>query len=733
MFARLLLSIFFFSATYQLTFSQASMSKNTEIDVAELLTYIKNHLPIPEKFPVMKLSISEGKSVNYISFLCRGTSSKYHQLKSSYFTSGFVTSGYTEAGSSYGVFSLRLLESQISDLAEPIFASVYVELSRKNQPTLDKAIHDMRADSVQLGIGLPESYTGKDVYIGITDWGFDYTSPMFYDTALQQTRIIAAWDQFKTSGPSPVGYNYGTEYSTSAALLTAGSDTSNIYSYATHGTHVAGIAGGSGAGTAYRGVAFDANFLFVTFLVDETAVLDAWEWMYQKALTDGKRLVVNMSWGLYHFGTLDGTSLLSQAITAYTDLGVVFANSAGNNGNVNFHIKKTFNNETIKSKVDFYPYSSNPNMWGQSIHAWGEPGQSFSNGIIVANSNNLTLIESPFYSTNNTASYIDTFLVTGIDTVWYNISADSAHYLNNRPQMRLRVKNTNTTLKVILKSTATSGTVHYWNVTELTNDVGNWGMPFTTAGSGTLAGDNQNGVSEPSCSDDVISVAAYATQYQTSGTSMAGGAIASFSSYGPRYDGVMKPDIAAPGVSIISSMSSYTDATFTSQGSVDFNGRTYHFAKLSGTSMASPMVAGVSALILDANPYLSARQVKEIIMQTARQDNFTGVIPVEGSNRWGAGKINAYAAVQLALITVGTEEIKPNLTWSIYPNPSTTELNFKNLMNDASTIEIIDSEGKMINMKIENKKVEIQDLKSGIYYIRLNNNGRIEQQKFIKL
>jgi hypothetical protein len=54
-------------------------------------------------------------------------------------------------------------------------------------------------------------------------------------------------------------------------------------------------------------------------------------------------------------------------------------------------------------------------------------------------------------------------------------------------------------------------------------------------------------------------------------------------------------------------------------------------------------------------------------------------------------------------------------------------------MIDASTVEIIDSEGKMINRKIENKKVEIQDLKSGIYYIRLNNKGRIEQQKFIKL
>jgi hypothetical protein len=608
----------------------------------------------------------------------------------------------------------------------------FLEIAPKVRNQLDKAIHDIHADSVQTGIGLPEGYTGKDVYIGITDWGFDYTSPMFYDTALQQTRIVAAWDQFKTSGPSPSSFGYGTEYNTPSELFAAGSDTANIYSFATHGSHVAGIAGGGGAGTQNRGVAFESKFLFVTFLVDVGAVLDAWEWMYQKALEDNKRLVVNMSWGLYHFGTLDGTSLLSQAITAYTDLGVVFANSAGNNGNVNFHIKKTFNNEMIKSKIDFYSYNANPNMWGQSIHAWGEPGHGFANGIIVSNSLNVPLIESPLYSTDTTSSYIDTFLVTGIDTIWYNVSADSAHYLNNRPTMRLRVKNTNTSLKIILKSTAESGTVHYWNVTELTNDVGNWGMPFSTSGAGTIAGDKLNGISEPSCSDDVISVAAYATQYQTSGTSTAGGAIASFSSFGPRYDGVMKPDISAPGVNIVSSMSSYTDYTFTSIDNVNFNGRTYHFAKMSGTSMASPMVAGVSALILDANPYLSARQVKEIIMQTARQDNFTGVIPPEGSNRWGAGKINAYAAVKLALETAGMENPPVELMWSVYPNPVMNELHFTIVEELPKTVEIFDITGNYFEKPIINGKVYVSDLPAGQYFIKILIDGKVQQDKFIK-
>ena len=607
-----------------------------------------------------------------------------------------------------------------------------MQIAAKIENLLDKAVTDIRADSVHAGIGLPQGYTGKDVYIGVTDWGFDYTSPMFYDTTLSESRIIAAWDQFKTSGPSPIGFNYGTEYTSPQTLLAAESDTSNIYNYSSHGTHVAGIAAGSGAGLAYRGVAFESKLLFVTFTFNVASVLDAWEWMYQKALADGKRLVINMSWGIYHFGTLDGTSLLSQAITAYTDLGVIFVNSGGNNGNVNFHLKKTFSNDVLKSKIDFYDYNANANMWGQSIHSWGEVGNNFSNGIIVTNSAGLVLVESPYYATNNTPSYIDTFIVAGLDTVWYNISAEAIHPLNNKPQMRLRVKNTNTSLKILLKSTADTGIVHYWNLTELTNDVGNFGMPFSTSGSGTSAGNNLNGISEPACSDDVITVAAYATQYSAANGSLVGGGIASFSSIGPRYDGTMKPDISAPGVAIMSSISSFTNAPFTSLGSVDFNGRTYHFARFSGTSMSAPMVAGVAALILDANPYLSARQVKEIIMETARQDNITGIIPVEGRTRWGAGRVNAYAAVKLALQTIGLEEPANDLMWSVFPNPVANDLHFTIVEELPKQAEIVNLKGQANLRAIINGKLNVSDLSPGNYFIRLQIKGKIEQLQFTK-
>lgn len=609
----------------------------------------------------------------------------------------------------------------------------YFEIPAKAFPHLDKAVKDTHADSVQYGWDLPEAFTGKDVFIGITDWGFDYTHPMFYDTLLQQSRVFAAWDQYKQTGSSPSGFSYGVEYSTPSELNAAGSDTANIYSYHTHGSHVAGIAGGSGAGSVYRGFAFESEYLFTTFLIDAASVIDAFNWMKSKADAEGKRLVVNMSWGLYYMGTLDGNSLLSQVIAQLSDEGVVFVSSAGNNGNVNFHIKKLFTNDSFTSHINFYDYNANENMWGQSITMWGEQGIPFSAGISVYNSSNTLLVTSPLYSTDLNG-YLDSMLITGNDTIFFNVAAESANPINNRANMRLRVKNTNTTLKVVLNSNATSGTVHYWNISELTTGVGNWGMPLTSFGANGIAGDSQYSIGEPTCSPDVISVGAYASGFLTPGGNPAGGTIASFTSTGPLYTEVMKPDISAPGVSVASSISSFTDASYTTVASINFDGTDYDFARFSGTSMASPCVAGIVALILDANPTLSAAQVKEILKTTARQDNHTGAITAPGHTRWGMGKVNAYQAVILALNTISLEEIQQGEWLIAYPNPATETVEL--LVPEDSRLEsvfITGTDGKRLFIPLNDSKLDCSQLPSGTYIISAFLDGKTVHTRFVKL
>jgi minor extracellular serine protease Vpr len=606
----------------------------------------------------------------------------------------------------------------------------YLQEAQKIAPKLSRVIPDLRADSVWNGNGLLSGYSGKDVIIGITDWGFDYTHPMFYDTALQHTRILAAWDQFKRSGPAPSGYSYGTAYEGEAALLAAQKDTINIYGYATHGSHVAGIAGGSGAGTEHRGVAYEANYLMVTFLANEAAVIDAFNWMKTKANEYGKPLVINMSWGLYNLGPLDGTSLVSRAIDQLSTQGVIFVTSGGNNGDEIFHIKKTFANDTLQSRVEFYPYNANPNMWGQSISMWGEQGKTFGAGFTVYDNAKKLLTSSPLYDLATKSGYYDSFLVTGTDTIFYNLAMDAPHPLNSKPHIRLRIKNTNTNLRIGLKAFATDGTVHMYNVTELTTDVGNWGMPFSAFLPSWETGDNQYSLGEPASTRSVITVAAHSSEFLFNGT-LYGGTIAPFSSFGPTIDERMKPDVSAPGVNVASSISSFTNNNYTLLKNVNFNGKDYPFARFSGTSMSSPATTGVVALMLQANKFLTAAQAKEILHTTAREDLLTGDIPKTGDTQWGWGKVDAWAAVQAAetkRVAVPTQPFLQNIT--LYPNPAESQLYLNS--STLKDVHVWSIAGKQVlsGQISESKALDVRELQTGVYIVTFTD-GHVSPLRFL--
>ena len=86
--------------------------------------------------------------------------------------------------------------------------------------------------------------------------------------------------------------------------------------------------------------------------------------------------------------------------------------------------------------------------------------------------------------------------------------------------------------------------------------------------------------------------------------------IASFSSRGPCNDGCQKPDVCAPGVNIISCRAYGTNE----KKAID----TYYLAE-SGTSMATPMVSGCCAIMVQKDPNMTLKQAKSILEKTARQ------------------------------------------------------------------------------------------------------------------
>jgi hypothetical protein len=148
------------------------------------------------------------------------------------------------------------------------------------------------------------------------------------------------------------------------------------------------------------------------------------------------------------------------------------------------------------------------------------------------------------------------------------------------------------------------------------------------------------------------------------------------------------------------------------------------------------MTTGVVTLILEANPYLTAAQVKQIIIETARTDNRTGIIPVDGSFTWGWGKLNAYAAVKLALITQGlsVNEVAKSVDLSVFPNPTNEKVFiFHSVASEIQQIELITVDGKrsIVNQEVDGS-INVSSLKSGMYFLRLIIDGKSVQLSFIK-
>jgi len=136
-------------------------------------------------------------------------------------------------------------------------------------------------------------------------------------------------------------------------------------------------------------------------------------------------------------------------------------------------------------------------------------------------------------------------------------------------------------------------------------------------------GPEERTVGSPGCARYVITVGAMTDN----------DVIARFSSRGPTADGRTKPDIVFPGVGVIA-----PQAAGTRLGTVIEDG----YVASDGTSMATPHASGVAALMLQANPQLTAEQVKTLMLAGAVS---IGARP----NEQGVGRGDAYLAYQKAV------------------------------------------------------------------------------------
>jgi serine protease AprX len=121
--------------------------------------------------------------------------------------------------------------------------------------------------------------------------------------------------------------------------------------------------------------------------------------------------------------------------------------------------------------------------------------------------------------------------------------------------------------------------------------------------------------------------------------------LATFSSWGSA-DSNVKPDLVAPGRRIISLRvaGSALDLLFPDRVVTTASGATY--MRLSGTSMATPVVSGAVALLLQLRPYLSPDQVKAILVATTQPFGQDSGVTLPDPTADGSGLLDALAAIQ---------------------------------------------------------------------------------------
>ncbi len=634
---------------------------------------------------------------------------------------------------------------------------IYVDIGNKVEPQLDEVLQQTWVNWVHDGFDLSQSYTGNGVVIGIIDRGFDYTHPTFYSDDFSQYRISRIWNQLDTGTP-PIGYDYGNEIIGNTEILNKLND--NIYfdgeifeplRIKSHGTHVAGIAAGSGSilSENFKGVAYNSELVLCTF-GNTVQIADAIEYIFDYASSVGKPAVINMSLGS-SIGPHDGTSPLDQKIDEYSGEGKIVVGSAGNTGDKKLHLDYNFSeNEIIQSFINFSSNSIPSSKGSNTIDIWGEAGDDFSVALNIYDIDSDQYEDSTGYISSSENAVFDYKLYDyDGDEVTVDIVAEHSNQNNSKPHIKITFNNDNQDPDlgdiydfIVLEIVGSNTKIDAWLNKQFYSSFSDLGYTVSSVVDGNT---NSTIMEIGGTANSIISVGSFTSKNQF--TNIFGnlltypaeiGEIADSSGIGPTIDGRIKPDITAPGKFVVSSVNSFYSGTYdtseTSHLVDEIIGENYnwYFSASSGTSMASPVVAGIIALMLEANPTMTPTEIKQQISENAWIDNYTSNVP---NNIWGYGKIDAHETIKSLETLLSIEDIDQD-NFMLYPNPTNDFVNFDNSILKFKNLEVINLIGQSIlklNLKDSNQnKLDISNFEKGIYFFKFSNKNDLRTFKIIK-
>ncbi len=494
--------------------------------------------------------------------------------------------------------------------------------------------------------------TGRGVVIGVVDWGCDFVHPDFRN-ADGSTRLLALWDQRPSSTTEPSNrYGYGrihTREAINRALEAddpyvaldyhpADSDTGR----GAHGTHVLGIACGNGRAGGPPGVAPAADIVFVhsstwgpeglAKLGDSVTLLEAVDFILQTA--GNRPCVINLSMGR-HGEQHDGSTLVEQGLDAALRVapGRAIVQSTGNYFDRRIHSSgqmRPTEEKTLVWEIHTGDVTANEmEIWYSGLDCLDveirSPGDELLTQVTLGKQAALTiegrLIGKIYHrrsEPNNLCNHIEIFLYS------------------DAPQGGWKV--------TLTGKDVVDGRFHAW--IERDAVCPNCQSRFRKEDAVALSttGTICNGFR-------TIAVGAY-NPHSTRRE------LAPFSSSGPTRDGRQKPDLIAPGVLILAARSAPKEP----------HGDTPLLTRMSGTSMASPYVAGTVALMFEAAQRpLRIEETHNLLLASTRKAS----APIESIHRVGSGYCDMEHAVRAAgrVGGIGPQVKRENVEGELTMNP----------------------------------------------------------------
>lgn len=624
-----------------------------------------------------------------------------------------------------------------------------LSFSQLSRPMLNETRSLTGDQDVQDGTGLPSKFNGAGVIAGIWDTGIQPNHVNFLTA--NGSRFEQYW--MFTGNGSATAYN-----SDNIAGFTT-DDPSE-----THGTHTLGCMAGSwnGAGMGgvsimagkwsataknpYYGMAPGASIVGASGELYNDNTISAVSKIVNYANEVKKPVVINLSIGS-NYGPHDGSDQVGVALKNAAQKGAIIFVSAGNEGAENISIVEDF----TSSKTSVQTFVKTTGGVSDYAQIWSNSSEGFTVTLQVYNLNTKTVEYSYDYTPTGSATFRlgskgvanDAFSKAfNGSTSYVALSRSNNTGTNNRYSATV-------TMVLELNTTTNARGANYALGIKITGKAGQR-VDMTTAKrtyftdngiSGYTNGSPDFSINDMACNPYVIAVGSW--NGRVNAPCKAGslgwpgyknGDVSGFSSYGTTFDGRKLPTICAPGVNVISSISTYyynsqmantSTANYISAQQSTPNGYSInpgqqnYWEAESGTSMASPVAAGIVCTWLQANPYLTYSDVIKILTETADNTNLPTASPMA---RWGGGKINALAGIKKVL-NMGVNDVLNDGNNVLLTAMGDNVWNAFVAGAKNITAEIYNLSGaKVASASAEGDSVDIsgQGLAKGIYVVTIN-------------